>query len=217
MTNSLDDQIRQLKQFIMTSFCESGKKHLLITGDRKSGKTTVLKEILKDLVPIEKLQLENPLNEESIYEKKSTQKEDFFYKDNHMMEEETNLGGIITYAVRDDAYMPKYVVLRDINNPDIKGLIAKRDIETNSFRPIPETFEHLGVNILRAYNNSGVDLIVIDEIGYLEVNCLQYQKEIIRCFDRRVIAVIRKELNPFTEILTRRQDVFLINIDTKNK
>lgn len=163
----------------MTSFYESGKKNLLITGSRKSGKTTVLKEILKDFIPLEKL----------------------------------HLGGIITYALRDDAYMPKKVVLRDINNSDIKGIIAKRDMEANSFISFPETFENLGVNILKKYNNSEADLIVIDEIGYLEVTCLQYQKEIIKSFDKRVIAVIRKELNSFTETLIQREDVFLIDID----
>jgi nucleoside-triphosphatase THEP1 len=169
----------------MTSFYESGKKHLLITGHRKSGKTTVLKEILKDLVP------------EDITERESV------------------LGGIITYAVRDEAPMPKYVILHDINYPDIKGLIARRDTETEAFIPSPETFENLGVNILKKYNNSEVELVVIDEIGYLEINCLQYQKEIIKSFDKTVIAVIRKELNQFTEILVEREDVFLIDIDTK--
>lgn len=202
----------------MTSFYESGKKHLLITGNRKSGKTTVLKEILKDLVPLEKLHLESSCKEEeSIYDKRLAQKEDFFYIDNHMIEGETNLGGIITYAVRDDLLMPKYVVLRDINNQDIRGTIAKRDTEANSFIPFPETFENLGVNILKKYNSSRADLIVIDEIGYLEVKCLQYQKEIIKSFDKRVIAVIRKELNSFTETLIQRKDVFLIDIDTKKQ
>lgn len=202
----------------MTSFYESGKKHLLITGNRKSGKTTVLKEILKDLVPLEKLHLGSSWKEEeSIYDKRLAQKEDFFYIDNHMIEGETNLGGIITYAVRDDLLMPKYVVLRDINNQDIRGTIAKRDTEANSFIPFPETFENLGVNILKKYNSSRANLIVIDEIGYLEVNCLQYQKEIIKSFDKRVIAVIRKELNSFTETLIQRKDVFLIDIDTKKQ
>lgn len=202
----------------MTSFYESGKKHLLITGNRKSGKTTVLKEILKDLLPFEKLHLESSWKEEeSIYDKRLDQKEAFFYKDNHMIEGETNLGGIITYAVRDDLYMPKYVVLRDINNQDIKGTIAKRDTEANSFIPFPETFENLGVNILKKYNSSRADLIVIDEIGYLEVNCLKYQKEIIKSFDKRVIAVIRKELNSFTETLIQGKDVFLIDIDNKKQ
>ena len=202
----------------MTSFYESGKKHLLITGHRKSGKTTVLKEILKDLVPIEKLHLESSWKEEvNIGEKKLAQKEDFFYKDNHMIVGETILGGIITYAVRDDAYMPKYVILRDINNPDISGIIAKRDTPVDSFTPFPDTFENLGVNLLKKYNSSSADLIVIDEIGYLEVNCLQYQKEIIKSFDKRVIAVIRKERNSFTETLIQRKDVFLIDIDTKKQ
>lgn len=166
----------------MTSFRESGKKHLLITGNKKSGKTTVLKEILKDVIYLEKYH------------------------------EKTNIGGIITYAVKDDSCIPNYVVLSDFNNTDTNGIIAKRKTDASSLIPIPETFENLGTNILKKYNNSNVDFIVIDEIGYLEVNCLQYQKEIIKSFDKRVIAVIRKELNSFTEILIQRQDVFLIDI-----
>jgi len=110
--------------------------------------------------------------------------------------------------------MPKYVILSDINNTDINGIIAKRNTDATSLIPSPETFENLGTNILKNYNNSKVDFIVIDEIGYLEVNCIQYQKEIMKCFDKRVIAVIRKELNSFSEKLIQRQDVFLIDIDT---
>lgn len=168
----------------MTSFRESGKKHLLITGSRKSGKTTVLNAICKDIMPIDRYQ-ENPL-----------------------------IGGIITYTVRDDSYIPKHVVLSDRNNTNITGMIAKRNSDASSLIPIPETFENLGTKILNQYNKSKSDYIVIDEIGYLEVNCLQYQKEIMRCFDKRVIAVIRKELNSFTEKLTQKQDVFLIDLDT---
>lgn len=40
--------MKQLKTYIMKFFNKSNKKHLLITGSKKSGKTTILKEILKD-------------------------------------------------------------------------------------------------------------------------------------------------------------------------
>jgi len=48
MMHLTTDAVKQLKKFIMKSFRESGKKHLLITGCKICGKTTVLNEILKN-------------------------------------------------------------------------------------------------------------------------------------------------------------------------
>jgi nucleoside-triphosphatase THEP1 len=158
----------------MKSFHESGKQHLLITGNRKSGKTTVLNEILKD---------------------------------------EASFGGIITYAIRDDKHAPRSVVLSDINNPDINGIIAVRDETGTSLLPLADTFDHLGVNILSKCYQSNDELIVIDEIGFLENNSLLYQNEITKCFDKKVIATIRKELTDFTAKLTNRPDVYFVDID----
>lgn len=165
----------QRKNYIMKSFHDSGKPHLLITGNRKSGKTTVLNEILK---------------------------------------EQVSYGGIITYAIRDDKHAPKCVVLRDINHPDINGIIAIRNEAGTSLLPQPDTFDQLGVDILHKYYQSSEELIAIDEIGFLEITALQYQDEVIKCFDKRVIAAIRKEPNDFTTKLTNRPDVFFIDIDT---
>ncbi len=167
----------QRKNYIMKSFHESGKQHLLITGNKKSGKTTVLNEILKDL---------------------------------------SSFGGIITYAIRDDKHAPKCVMLSDINNPDINGVIAVRDEAGTSLLPMPDTFDHLGVDILCKCYQSSDELIVIDEIGFLENNALHYQNEILKCFDKKVIATIRKELTNFTEKLTQRQDVYFVDIDNIN-
>lgn len=165
----------QRKNYIMKSFHESGKQHLLITGNKKSGKTTVLNEILK---------------------------------------EEASYGGIITYAIRDDKHAPRCVVLRDINNPDINGVIAVRDETCTFLLPQPDTFDQLGVNILNKCYQSNDELIVIDEIGFLENTAMHYQDEIMKCFDKKVIATIRKELTDFTAKLTNRTDVYFIDIDT---
>ena len=92
----------------MKSFRESNKKHLLITGSKKAGKTTVLKEILKD---------------------------------------EENYGGIVTYVIRDDGIPPKYVMLRDINDVDKRGIIARRNNTSTGLNPNIDTFENLGTGI----------------------------------------------------------------------
>ncbi|MDF2636972.1 MAG: NTPase, partial [Pelosinus sp.] len=131
-----------------------------------------------------------------------------------ILKEEASFGGIITYAIRDDKHAPKCVILSDINNPDINGIIAVRDEAGTSLLPLSDTFDHLGVNILTKCYQSSDELIVIDEIGFLENDAHHYQNEIIKCFDKKVIATIRKELTDFTAKLTNRPDVYLIDIDT---
>jgi len=129
-----------------------------------------------------------------------------------------DIGGIMTYAVRDDLQMPKEVVLKDRNLSKVWGIIAKRNDQGTSLVPCVETFEDLGSRILKKYNHTGVSYVVIDEIGYLEVNAFKYCEEIKNCFEqKRVMAVIRKELNPFTEGLIQRQDILLINLDEAHK
>lgn len=165
----------KLKVFIMESFKQSGKSHLLITGSKKTGKSTVLNEILK--------------GQESI-------------------------GGIITYTIRDEKVPPTFVILKDINDSSVNGIIATRNVLCNALIPVISTFNILGVNILNKYCHSNKKIIVIDEIGFLENGAFSYQNEILKCFEEKnVISVIRKENTPFISKLIQRQDVFLIDID----
>jgi nucleoside-triphosphatase THEP1 len=175
MMNLTTDAVKQLKKSIMKSFGMSGKIHLVITGSKKCGKTTVLNEILKD---------------------------------------EESYGGIITFALRDDKVPPVCVVLRDINDPSVCGKVAVRNNSCTGLIPQSCMFDNLGREILRRYADSCTKLIIIDEIGFLESSSEGYQDEIMRCFDKnKVIAVVKKELNPFTEKIVERDDVFIADIE----
>lgn len=175
MKNSIDEQVKQLKKYIMKSFRESNKKHLLITGSKKAGKTTVLKEILKD---------------------------------------EENYGGIVTYVIRDDGIPPKYVMLRDINDVDKRGIIARRNNTSTGLNPNIDTFENLGTSILDEYVNSKAGLIVIDEVGFLENAAMEYQKKILQAMDKKkTILALRKEKTLFIEKIISRKDVYLVDLD----
>lgn len=163
----------------MKSFQESGKKHLLITGSKKSGKTMILNEILK---------------------------------------EQRGLGGIITDVIRDDKIPPKYVTLRDRNDPNSGGIIARRNDSNTSLIPITETFEVLGRNILKRYIESPIEVIVIDEIGFLENNAKDYQNAILNCLEKKkAIFIIKKQKTPLIEQLVNRQDVYLVDMDELNR
>ncbi len=173
--NLTNDIVEQLKIYIMKSFSQSEKKHLLITGSKKSGKTTLLNEILKD---------------------------------------EVSVGGVVTSVIRDDKIPPRYVILSDMNDLSINGIIAKRNKSATSLIPFKDTFEGLGVNILNKYIKLNIELIVIDEIGFLENPAPKYKSAILKCMEKkRVIFVIKKQSTPFIENLRARQDVYLVDID----
>lgn len=157
----------------MKLFNDSSKKHLLITGSKGIGKSTLLIEILKD---------------------------------------HDNYGGITTALVMNEDSLPKTVVLKDILNRDINATIGKRS--HNKMEPILKGFEDTGVSILHKYRNSSKDLIVIDEIGFLEINAERYQEEMFLCFkEKRVIAVLRKEDNPLINKIKETKDAFIVDLD----
>ena len=175
MKNSIGEQVKLLKTYIMKYFKESNKKHLLITGSKKSGKTTILKEILKY---------------------------------------ESSFGGIVTYVIRDNKVPPKFVILEDINDSNEKGIIAVRNETSTALIPNINTFEIIGTSILSKYIDSNVELIVIDEIGFLERDAINYQDKVFEILDKKkTILILRKELNPFIEKIINRQDVYLVDID----
>ena len=61
-------------------------------------------------------------------------------------------------------------------------------------------------------NESG--WVTIDEIGFLEEKCTEYQDSIRNLFERKqVAAVVRKQDLPFLNELKSREDVFLVDMD----
>lgn len=157
----------------MKLFNKTNKKHLLITGSKGIGKSTLLKELLKDY---------------------------------------DSYGGIITNLVMNENSLPKSVVLKDILDNNINATIGKRF--QNKMKPIIKGFEDTGADILNKYRNSNKDIIIIDEIGFLEIDAEKYQEEIFLCFKRKkVIAVLRKEDNPLIDKIKEIEDTFLIDLD----
>lgn len=157
----------------MKLFKDSSKKHLLITGSKGIGKSTLLKELLKG---------------------------------------HDNYGGITTNLVINEDSLHKIVVLQDILNNNINANIGER--AHNKMEPILKGFEDTGARILHKYRNSNKDLIVIDEIGFLEINTKRYQEEIFLCFkEKKVIAVLRKEDNPLINKIKETKDIFIVDLD----
>lgn len=148
-------------------FLESGKRHLLITGSKKIGKTTLLRAAFPDVK----------------YSITSTA----------VMTGEPHPDKIILNCGEDSALIGKY--------------------EADHMETIPEGFE-LGVRAIDSFIEKEAELVLVDEIGFLESSSEAYQKALIRLFDTaKVVASVRKQSTEFIDAITSREDVLLIDLD----
>ncbi len=167
--------LNHIKERVLMDFQKSGKRHLLITGSKGIGKSTLLRQIIKS---------------------------------------ESSYGGIITRLICDSNGHSKHVLLLDaLDSRRVTKVGVINSIGT-AMDPIIQGFEGLGREILCSYRRSNKDLIIIDEIGYMESKAIKYREEIHLCFDeKRVIAVLRKSSTPFLEEIRRIEDSFLVDLD----
>lgn len=84
----------------------------------------------------------------------------------------------------------------------------------NRMVPRPEGFQSLGIPALARCRQAESPWITIDEIGYLETQCPDYQNAILRLMaEKHLAAVVRKQSLPFLDDLLSREDVFLLDLD----
>lgn len=80
--------------------------------------------------------------------------------------------------------------------------------------PCLQGFLDLGVPALERCARGDSPWVSIDEIGYLETQCPQYQGAILRLMETKgLIAVLRKQELPFLAQLQSREDCFLVDLD----
>ena len=79
-------------------------------------------------------------------------------------------------------------------------------------------FNVLGAGLLREARNRG-ELIVVDEIGFLEEHCLHYRNELIRCLEgpKPLLAVLGYRGCWWMEELRGRQDVQMLELEPGNR
>ncbi|MDZ7264653.1 MAG: nucleoside-triphosphatase [candidate division KSB1 bacterium] len=79
-------------------------------------------------------------------------------------------------------------------------------------------FDDLGATILqRALTDS--DLIVMDEIGMMEMQAKQFQQMICRCLDApvRVLGAFQQRADWFRALLSDREDTMIVAVDPSNR
>lgn len=178
---------RPTTESVLRSFEKSGKRHLFLTGKKGSGKTTLLGKLT--VLMAEKGMLTG--------------------------EKEAVLPGVTSWAV------PGKEVLLKENGSGETAVIGRRREEASRvtdpcgrMEMVREGFLGLGIGAIDRAGESSSAWVSLDEIGYLESGCPEFQQAVRRLLDRkRVIGVLRKQDTEFLNELRSREDVFCYDLD----
>lgn len=118
--------------------------------------------------------------------------------------------GILTHAVRKEDGSAMEVQLRRMGQEEV--CIIGRSAP-HGMQPVAEGFAR-GAELLRRCRSEHAGLLIIDEIGFLEQQQVEFLEEICNCFaSNRVWAVLRKGEYPFQQRLKAREDVWTVDLD----
>ena len=173
---------------VITFFKMSDKKHLFITGDRGSGKSYLLNSILNQT-------------------KDATYMSDFF-NFNYLLSRRTDTPEVVIKSnLIDDG--KEYV----IGIPRTLTPVSHK--KGNNMTIVEDGFINCACPAIKKHLITSADSVfVIDELGYLESSCGEFQEHIRTLLDNsRVLAVIRKQSTEFLDSIKSRADVLLIDID----
>lgn len=173
---------------VITFFKMSDKKHLFITGERGSGKSYLLNSILNQM-------------------KETTDMSDFF-NFNYLLSRRTDTPEVVIKSnLIDDG--KEYVIGRP------RTLTPVSPKNGNNMTIVEDGFINCACPaIMKHLMTSADSIFVIDELGYLESSCGEFQEHIRTLLDNsRVLAVIRKQSTEFLDSIKSRADVLLIDID----
>ncbi len=180
------------------------KRHLIITGSRGIGKSTLLREILT-------LPYFSDLGPFPGFTTRAFPRDRVELTDN-LTSETARIG---SYHPHKSLAVPNFsadnfaqnACAADSAHPD-----AQRS--GNQMAPDMNGFLGLGITSITRATESTSQWAVIDELGYLESSCPEFCDAVFRLFDQKqVIAVLRSQSTPFLDALRARNDVFVYDLD----
>lgn len=85
----------------------------------------------------------------------------------------------------------------------------------NRMNPVPDGFNIYGVSILEDCIKDNSEWVTIDEIGFLERDCMLYLAKVTELFEqKKVIAVVRKQDIKHINDILQREDALVIDLDS---
>jgi len=84
---------------------------------------------------------------------------------------------------------------------------------------VTNAFDTRGVEILNHAINNECDLIILDELGFFELEAKQFINKVYELLDteKRVLGVLKKKTNTFLESIKNRKDVIVIEVTINNR
>lgn len=180
------------------------KRHLVITGSRGIGKSTLLREILalpyfSDLGPFPGFTTQAfPRDRVELTDNLTGETERIGSCHPHKSFAVPNFSA--------DNFVQK-ACAADSAHPDAQRSGNQMTLDMDGFLG-------LGITSITRAIESASQWAVIDELGYLESSCPEFCDAVFRLFDQKqVIAVLRSQSTPFLDALRARNDVFLYDLD----
>ena len=157
-------------------------KHIFLTGDVQSGKSTVMEKVLSGL--------------------------------------NVTVGGFRSGSGPNRHELDRWLYLWDASGEpvyDEAHQVAR--ITPEERQSFPERFDALGCDALRRAKDSSVDLILMDECGFLERDAAQFQTEVLRTLDGDipVFGVVRLRSSGWTDSIRNHPKVTLITVTEENR
>ncbi len=157
-------------------------KHVFLTGDIQSGKSTVIQKVLANL--------------------------------------DVTVGGFCSGYGPDRAAENRLLYLWDAAEaPAYDEAHSVAQITPQGRKAFPERFDILGCNALRRARETNVDLILMDECGFLERDAAQFQAEVLKTLDGAcpVFGVVRLHSSGWTDSIRNHPNVTLITVTKENR
>jgi nucleoside-triphosphatase THEP1 len=129
------------------------------------------------------------------------------------------LGGFYTKEIRERSRRIGFSIETFDNKSAILSHVTyKNSPRVGKYGIDVATFEKIAVTDLeRSLTKS--DIIIIDEIGKMELFSLKFQEIVIRCLDsdKNVVAAVMTRSHPFVDQIKSRSDVRIFEVTIKNR
>lgn len=91
--------------------------------------------------------------------------------------------------------------------------------DATSCKSISDTFETLGVNLLKVSLRAKANHIIMDELGVLESQAYSFQSQVQKALDssKIVLGVLKDKPHPFLEAIKGREDTCVYTITKENR
>jgi nucleoside-triphosphatase len=128
-------------------------------------------------------------------------------------------GGFYTEEIRRDNKRVGFKIVSFLGEEEVLAHINSRSrYRVGKYGVNVKAFEKVGIPaILDAISNK--DLIIIDELGRMELYSEEFQKIVIRALDseKPLLGVIQLHRNYFLDSIRERRDVKIIKVNEKNR